>query len=514
MDIRQILLLKIKGYSNRKISGEIDVHRNTVNEYVRLFDAAPKSYEELLGQNDKELESMFTRKSNINCSRYDELSSQFNYFRDELKKPGCTRQVLWQLYIEKHPNGYQRSQFNEYLYRWLKETKSSGKLHHKAGDKLYVDYTGKKLHYVDRETGEQIEVEVFVGILPCSQLTYVEASQSQKQVDFISSVSNCLEYMEGVPQAIVPDNLKSAVTKASKYEPTLNKMFKDFAMHYGCSINPTRSYSPQDKALVESAVKLVYQRIFYPINEMTFFSLEQLNTELRRRLESYNDYLLTTTQVSRRHQFQTIERPFLSALPRSPYEIKTFKQATVQKMGYVFISENRNYYSVPYRYIQKKVELRYNQKMVEVYYKQERIALHPRSIKRGQYVTIADHLSSTHKFYQNWSPAFFEKLAIPHGLHVQAYVKELIEQAQYPEIAYKQCLGILRLGKDCGSDRLDKACLRAGGLHRKGYHILKTILENRVEDQPNEVKTEQVHIPPHNNVRGSKYFKNIVSLLF
>ena len=338
MDIRQILRLKTKGFSHRRISGEIDVHRNTINEYVRLFDAQPKSYEELQAQSDKELESMFTRTSNIDLSRYQELSSQFSYFRDELKKPGCTRQALWQGYIEKHPNGYQRSQFNEHLRRWLRQTKSSGKLNHKAGDKIYVDYTGKKLHYVDRETGEQIEVEVFVGILPCSQLTYVEASKSQKRDDFIVSMGNCLEYMQGVPQAIVPDNLKSAVTKASKYEPILNKMFKDFALHYGCSINPTRSYSPQDKAFVESAVKLVYQRIFYPINEMTFFSLDQINSELGRRLEVYNDYLLTTTQVSRRHQFQTIERPYLSALPSSCYEIKTFKQATVQKMGYVFVS--------------------------------------------------------------------------------------------------------------------------------------------------------------------------------
>jgi len=367
------------------------------------------------------------------------------------------------------------------------------------------------LSYVDRETGEQIEVEVFVGILPCSQMTYVEASKSQKRDDFIESMGNCMEYLGGVPQSIIPDNLKSAVSKASKYEPTINKVFKDFAMHYGCVINPTRSYSPQDKALVESAVKLVYQRIFYPINEMTFFSLEDLNLELTKRVEAYNGFLLTTLQVSRRHQFQTLERSYLSSLPSNRYEIKTFKRSTVQKMGYIYISEDRNYYSVPYRYIQKKVEVRYSSTSVEVYYKQDRIAIHRRSFKTGQYITIEQHLSSTHKFYQNWSPEFFEKLARPHGLHVSVYVVKLIEQAQYPEIAYKQCLGILRLGKDYGSSRLNKACLRASTFHRMGYHILKTMLENKAEGQSDSTTASDVHIPEHENVRGASYFKKLIS---
>ncbi len=289
MDIRQLLQLKARGLSNRKAADTLGIHRNSVNHYVRLFKASGKSYEVLLALSDSDLLDLFPLPDTKDKSRYEELSGYFSYFRAELKKPGGTRQTLWKAYLEKHPQGYGYTQFNEHFNRWLKRVKGSGKLEHKAGDKVYVDYTGTKLHYVDKATGELVEVEVFVGILPCSGYTFVQASPSQKLGDFITSMNNCLRYFGGTPQAIVPDNLKSAVTKASKYEPILNKTFKDFALHYNCAINPTRTYSAQDKALVEGAVKLVYQRIFYPLSEMTFFSLADLNAEISRLLKIYND---------------------------------------------------------------------------------------------------------------------------------------------------------------------------------------------------------------------------------
>ena len=273
MDVRQIIQLKIRGESNRSVSKITGIHRNTVNTYVRLLEGIDKPLAELQKLSDEELSGLFPSIGTVDKTRYETLSGQFEYFRKELKKPGCTRQVLWQEYLNQHPSGYHYTQFNEHLNRWLKRKKVSGKLEHKAGDKLYVDYSGKKLSYTDKSTGEIIEVEVFVGTLPCSGYTFVEASASQKLENFIVSMNNCLRYFGGVPKAIVPDNLKSAVTKGSKYEPVLNKTFKDFAIHYGCAVNPTRTYSPQDKALVENAVTLVYQRIFYPLSKMTFFSL-------------------------------------------------------------------------------------------------------------------------------------------------------------------------------------------------------------------------------------------------
>lgn len=307
MDIRQILQLKIKGFSNRKIAGLTGLHRNSVNQYVRLLVACDKPFANLLNLSDQELSALFPSPGTTDKSRHEVLSSHFEYFRKELKQPGCTRQVLWKDYLEKNSGGYSYTQFCEHFNRWMKQVKASGKLDHKAGEKVYVDYTGKKLCYIEKETGEVVEVEVFVAILPCSGYTFAQACTSQKQEDFISVMNDCLRYFGGVPQAIVPDNLKSAVSKGSKYEPLLNKTFKDFALHYTCAINPTRTYSPQDKALVEGAVKLVYQRIFYPLSKMTFFSLVDLNSEIAKLLTAYNDYLLTHLGVSRRQQFLMIE---------------------------------------------------------------------------------------------------------------------------------------------------------------------------------------------------------------
>lgn len=507
MDIRQLLQLKNKGLSNRKAARTIGLHRNSVNHYVRLFTASGQSYDSLLLNSDEVLLELFPTPSGKDKKKYEELSSYFSYFQMELKKPGCTRQILWKEYLTKHPQGYGYTQFNVHFNRWLKPFKGSGKLEHKAGDKVYIDYSGKKLSYIDKTTGEVIEVEVFVGILPCSGYTFVEASPSQKLENFIGSMNNCLQYFDGVPQAIVPDNLKSAVTKGSKYEPILNKTFKDFALHYGCAINPTRTYSPQDKALVEGAVKLVYQRIFYPLSKMTFFSLADLNEEISRLLEKYNDYLLTHLKVSRRQQFLDIEKGFLSVLPAEKYEIKHYKKATVQKMGYIFLSQDKNYYSVPYRFIGKKVEVSYNQNTVEIHYKKERIASHSRSFRCGHYVTIKEHLSSNHNFYNNWSPAFFQKLAHPQGIDVVKYVDALIEQAAYPEVAYKQCLGIVALSKTYGKTRLNNACKRGLTFHRYGYHIIKNILENKMDIQQSVPPIPTAKITGHENIRGANYYQ-------
>ena len=506
MDLRQLLQLKSKELSNRRCSLILGIHRNSVNPLVHQFKATGKSYKELLELSDSELTELFPLPQTVDKRRYEELCSQFEYFRSELKKPGCTRQTLWIEYQQKYPTGYSYTQFNEHLRRWLKQIKSSGKLEHKAGDKVYIDYTGKKLSYTDKATGELVNVEVFVGILPCSGYTFVEASPSQKLEDFIGSMNNCLRFFGGVPRAIVPDNLKSAVTKGSKYEPTINKSFKGFALHYGCVINPTRVYTPTDKALVEGAVKLVYQRIFYSLSKMNFFSLNDLNKEISSLLEKYNDYLLTNIKVSRKQQFLTIEEPFLSPLVSTNYELKHYKMATVQKMGHVFVAADKNYYSVPYRFIGKKVEVSYCSQSVDIHYNRERIATHKRNYQPGQYITIADHMSSTHQFYKNWSPAFFEKMAYPYGEEVVEYIKRLIAAKDYPEIAYKQCLGIISLHKTYDKERLRNACKRGLNYHRYSYNTIKNILIHKmdmleIKEEPNR------EIAAHENIRGAAYYK-------
>ncbi|MDM1366907.1 IS21 family transposase, partial [Myroides marinus] len=249
-----------------------------------------------------------------------------------------------------------------------------------------------------------IPVEVFVSILPNSQYTYVQVCASQKKEDLIQCCTNALHFYGGVPLAVVSDNLKSAVSRSSKYEAQINRSFKDFASHYGCVVNPTRAYSPQDKALVENAVHLVYQRIYYPIRDMTFFSLEELNQEIQTRLVHYNQLLFQRKEASRVELFQSVERQYLKPLPCTSYQIKDYTRAKVQKIGYVYFSPDKSYYSVPYRYIGHQTTIHYTNTTVEVYYNHLRIALHKRSFAKGIYTTEKEHLSSTHQYYTNWSP--------------------------------------------------------------------------------------------------------------
>jgi transposase len=434
------------------------------------------------------------------------LHDLFPGFVNELKKPGCTRQHLWHKYMQENIDYYSYSQFCQLFSDWLVSKKSSGKLTHLAGDKLFIDYAGKKLHIVDKQTGEIREVEVFVGILPASSHTYVEASYDQTRESLVKSVDNCLRYFGGVPKAIVPDNLKSAVNKASKYEPIINKTFRDMGEHYGCVINPTRTFSPQDKALVESAIKLVYQRIYYPMSKMTFFSLSDLNTQIRILLEQYNRFKMQVTEVSRLKQFIEIEKEYLSDLPKESYQIKSYNRAKVQKMGYIFLSEQKNYYSAPYRYIGKHVEVQHTSDTVEIYYNKDRIATHTKSYRKGDYVTIKEHLASTHQYYLSWSRDFFVKQASGIGENTAKYIGKLIDQQPYPEIGYKRSQGIISLRKSYPAERIERACTKALGYHLCSMRIIETILKNKTDL---EVKEEIIEheIKPHKNLRPASNYK-------
>jgi transposase len=510
MDLKQIINLHKDGVSNRQIASLMSLNRNTVNHYVRLFKASGFSMDELLSLDNMSLSELFSDKTTIDNDRFSALMSFLETMHEERNHPGFTLQYHYQLYQDQTANPYSYTQFTAHYRSKYKREKGSMKLDHPAGKELYVDFAGKKLEVVDPITGEVSKVEVFVATLPFSQYTYVEACRSQKREDFISCLTNALLFFEGVPQAIVSDNLKSAVTRSSKYESVINKTFKDFALHYGCAVNPTRSYSPQDKALVENAVHLTYQRIYYPMRKMTFFSIEALNQEIKKHLCSYNDVLFQRKEASRKELFQSVESTLLKPLAPERYQIKEYARAKVQKMGYIYFSADKTYYSVPYRYIGCHTQLQYTPKHVEIYYNQERVALHDRVISKGAYITNKNHLSSTHQIYNEWSPTYFTQRSRKIGKNVELFMTGLFAQADYPEINYKRASGIFHLATTYGNERVDKACLLAVYHDIYSYQRLKNILKNNMDEydiEQEKEKQQQSHIPPHSNIRGKDQYK-------
>lgn len=508
MDLKQILILHIDGISNRKISETIGIHRNTINSYVKLFNSSKYSKEELLKLEDFEFCKLFPAHTTIKNPRFDELMLFFKNMHEDLSHPGFTFLYHYAEYKGKVKKPYSYTQFMEHYHRKYSKEKGSMKLSHKPGNELYIDFTGKKLQLVDRQSGEMTSLEVFVAVLPSSQHTYVEACLDQTIESLITCTANALAYFGGVPKAIVSDNLKSAVTKAHKYEPKINRSFMDFARHYSCVVNPTRGYSPQDKALVENAVNLVYQRIYYPTRNMTFFSLNEINKEIRRLLVPYNNLLLQRRSCSRLELFQSLERDLLKPLPSAPYEIKEYRRAKVQKTGYVYFSPDKNYYSVPYRYIGKATQIQYSRSAVEVYYNHQRIASHRRNPVPGEYNTDKNHLCSTHQAYLEWSPDYFKQKALKHGSYVHDFIASLFNDNDYPEIAYKRAMGTIQLHRIYGSERLNNACNLALKAEIHSYRRLKNILKNKRDVFAESLETENInHIPLHSNIRGASNYK-------
>jgi len=374
--IRQILRLHDHGRSKQAIAIQADVSRNTIKKYIKFFQQSGFTFEEVNSLGDKELEDLFGKSNERKPdSRLQALQRCLPHIDKELKRPGVTRKLLWEAYMKEFPEGLQYTQFCFYYNQWKAIVNPVMHLDHKAGDKVYIDFAGKKLQIIDPSSGEIQDVEVFVAILGASRLTYVEAVLDQSKESLICVCENALHYFGGVPSAIVPENLKAAVTRSNRYEPTLNETFSDFADHYQTSVLPARANGPRDKAHVEGAVKIVYNRIYAPLRKNTYHTLQELNTAIRYQLELHNNCQLKGRSYSRRSQFEEVERHSLGGRPISRYEFKKLHYATVAKTGHICLGEDRHYYSVPYRFIGKKVKMLYSRTRLEVFYHYERIAI-------------------------------------------------------------------------------------------------------------------------------------------
>jgi transposase len=506
MYIKQIIRQYKEGKSQRQISKQLGIHRRTITEYIGCYQRAGNpSIEDLDDQKLLEI-LQIEAKIPVHSTRYEMASKYIDSQYSNRKKVGFTIENLYQDYISSENEcHYSRPQFYRIVNeKWNKE-QGSLKLDHKYGEKLFVDYTGKNLKYYDKSTGEEQQAEVMVCILPASGYIYVKAVVSQQVIPFIEGIKSCLEYLGGVPRGIITDNLKSAVTRVGKYESTINKQLQSFADHYGTSIDPTRAYSPKDKAMVEGAVKICYSKVFYHVQDKAYQNLAQVNEAIKQWTDALNKGNLSHCDYSRYDQFED-ELKELYELPSYAYRIISYQRAKVQKMGYVLCSKLKNYYSVPYTHIGKRVELQYDQENLWVYYNNERIATHKLSQRKGHYVTNSNHLSSANKAVAEWNPEYFIKQASQQGKDVERYVSELIAQKPYPEQAYKQIQGILNLCRKYDRDRVNRACEIAFSHNSRSYKMIEQIIVNE-KDLNVEPQEYSFHaIGQHDNIRGSKYF--------
>lgn len=503
--VRQILKLYSKGIGKKKIAARLSVSKNTVKHYLDFYLKLKIPYKEIEALTDLELNNLFHPSQAKEVA--DKLQRLYECFPDvekQLRRRGMTLAMQFREYQNKNPDGYQSTQFYQYYHLWKGKVQPSMPIQHKAGDKMYVDYAGAKLSYVDEDTGEIKDAEVFVAILGWSQYAYIEAVPSQKLEDFIAACENALHYYKGVPLGIVPDNLKSAVFKASNYEPELNPNFSAFASHYGTTILPTRSRKPQDKAHVENLVKIAYQKIYTAIPEKWIGTLKQLNESIQKSLAQLNDTVLSGKECSRTDQW-ILELPTLHSLSSTRYEMRQVKQVTVMKNGHIFLTEDKHYYSVPFELIGKKLSLQYSRSQVDLYQNYELIASHKRIRSPHGYSTEPSHMPPQHRFVTEWSPEFFLNRAKAIDPVVELFIKEVLMRKQHPEQAYKSCQGILSFEKRVGSKRLIKACRRAHEFGYYNYRIIEDILKKNL-DQFDEDPIEKA-MPAHDNIRGADYYQ-------
>lgn len=514
--LRTLLAFHLAGKSQRLIARQLGIHRRTVSTYLTLLTAYAGG--ELSALQDFDESSLWQIVTSSDQSATEtalasiDLSTLFPDYEKRLSKVGITKRLLWEDYCLNHNGKLSYSRFCRVFLQWERTSKLSLRMEHKAGDKLFIDFAGNKLYLSDSDNDTKIAVEVFVAVLGYSQLTYCQAVYSQRKADFLSALSNSLTFYGGVPQAIVPDNLKSAVTKADRYEPDLNESMADFGEHYQTTIYPTRSHRPKDKALVEKTINTLYTRVYAALSNKVFCSLSALNEAISALVAVHNRTPFQGKDHCRQSLFDALERDSLSPLPNSRYELKWFRDAKVHPNCHVKLSEDKHHYSVPYKYVGKTVQIRYTTETVEIYADYQRIAIHQRFIAKGGYTTLKEHLHPSHQWVMNWSPEFFEQQAAKIGENTLRLIQQLLITRRYPEQGYKSCAGVLSLARKVSNKRLEDACERALAYEYVSVKLVQSILDRELDKVPiksdlTQEESQTPVIPLHANIRGASHYQ-------
>ena len=504
--IKQLLRLHQQGTGRKRIASFLGISKTTVKSYLQKAGTLPLSTEQLLALDDQELEKKFhPGNPAYKDSRYDHLKSRLDDYARELERTGVNKQVLWEEYRQERPEGYGYSQFCHHLKQHESAARPSMVLHHPPGEKLFIDFAGKKLSYVDRNTGEVIDCQVFVACLPFSDYGFAMAVHTQNVADFTHALVRCLKALEGVPQALVPDNLKSAIVKADRYEPTVNRALEDLANHYGTTVMPARAGKPQDKALVENHVKLIYSRVYAKLRSQLFFSLHDLNEAITEKVRLHNQTRMQQKTYSREEKFLAEEKPLLQPLELKDFELQYYRQLKVAKNNHVLLTCDKHYYSVPYAHIGQKVKVIYTRSMVRIYHDGKQIASHLRSYHKGGYSTAKEHLCSQHNHYKDRSPEYYLQKAGRKSRELHDLMQKIFEQKRYPEQLYRTCDGLLNLQRKTEPAAFQKACQMALEHQAYNYSFIRNVLDNNMTAQQQTIEDQP--LPEHDNVRGKDYYQ-------
>ena len=506
--IREILRLRYEVHlSYRGIQQALNIGYGTVVDYLQRATAAGVEWplpdtmdERTLGR------LLFPSSGLIGQQAFADLD--YLAVHQELKRPDVTKLLLWEEYRQLHPDdGYSYAQFCARYKAWSDRQVRSMRQHHKAGEKLFVDYCGPTVPIVNPDTGEIKRACIFVAVLGASNYTYAEATWSQGQADWINAHARTFAFLGGLPQVVVPDNLKSAVIKTHRHEPRINPAYQQMAAHYQVGVVPARPYKPKDKAKAEVAVLIVERWILARLRHQTFFTLAALNQAISLLLEDMNNRPFKKLPGTRRSQFEQLDKPYLRDLPVNAYVYVDIKQAGVH-IDY-HIEYDKHYYSVPHALVKQRVEVHAADHSIVIYSHGERVASHPRAYRPGGHTTCAAHMPAQHRAMQGWSVGRFQAWASDIGPQTRAVVDQMLSQRRYIEQNYRAVLGLLGLAKQYTPARLDAACGRALLINSPTRTSVASILKHGLDlqtldnDSPHQ---ESLALAEHENIRGEGYY--------
>jgi len=504
--IKQLLQFHKQGLGKKTIAHNLGISKNTVKAYLDKLLSAQMDIDLLLTLDDPILEAKFhPGNPAYKDQRFEHLKDKLDYHLKELKRPGVTKQLLWEEYIASFPQGYGRTQFCHHLSQHIKASKPSMVLQHEPAEKLYIDFAGKRLSYIDQQTAEVIYCQVFVACLPYSDYSFAMAVESQSVSDFLYALRCCLEAIGGVPKILVPDNLKAAIIKANPYEPDINQALDDFANHYETTVIPTRARKPKDKALVENQVKLIYTRVYAKIRNRQFFDITTLNQAIKEKIKDHNQTRMQQKPYSRQERFLADEKSLLGQLPAQAFQLKYYRSLKVAKNNHVYLTIDKHYYSVPFAYIGAKAQVIYTRSMVYIYVHNNKVAVHIRNYSAGRYSTTKEHLCSSHNHYLDRSPEYYLGKAKVESSELYTLIQLVFSQNRHPEQLYRSCDGLLSLQRKTPPETFKKACLIAIKNQIYSYKSISNIITNKMTDMPQEEEIKPV-LPEHNNIRGKAYY--------